>query len=104
MKYNGTEGEAIDIAQAAAWTANYRNGVPSETVRSHFFGNQILRKILEQEQCVGIRMYYGIDDAGTRQLILIGVDENGNDLESGTVADRSRICPPDCGSDGVLSS
>lgn len=103
MKFNGTEGEAIELAQAAAWRANYRKGEAAETAKSHFFGSQILKQILEQERCVGIRMYYALDDKRTKQLILIGVDENGNDIESGIIADRSIICPPDCGNDGTLS-
>ncbi|MFD3001705.1 hypothetical protein ACFS7Z_15135 [Pontibacter toksunensis] len=103
MRFNGTEGEAIELAKAAAWTANYRKAGAADTAKSHFFGTQIIQSLLEQEGCVGIRMYYALDDDRKKQLILIGVDESGNDLESGLVADRSVVCPPDCGTDGTLS-
>lgn len=104
MKYKGTEGEAIGLVQAAAMTAKYRKEVSSDTAKSHFFGSQILQKLLDQEGCVGIRMYHALDDDMKKQLVLIGVDEKGNDMESGLVADRSLICPPDCDSGGTLSS
>jgi hypothetical protein len=103
-KFTGTEGEAIDLAQAAAWTANYRKqheGV-TEAVKAHFFGRDIMQQILEQEGCVGIRMYYALDDNSQQQLILVGVNAEGQDMEEGTVADRSRVCPPDCAIESSL--
>lgn len=95
---NGSEGEAIALDEAAALTANFRrnNGNSAETVKAHLFGRDILQQILGQENCVGIRMYYGLDDAGGKQLVLVGVDAAGQDLEAGIIADRSKICPPDC--------
>lgn len=96
--YNGSEGEAIALEEAAALTANYRSqseGV-AETVKAHFFGREILQRILDQGGCAGIRMYYGMDGDGGKQLVLIGVDGAGQDMEDGTIADRSRVCPPDC--------
>ena len=88
--YNGSEGEAIELTEAAALTANYRsqNQGVAETVKAHFFGREILQKILAQEGCAGIRMYYGLDDEGAKQLVLIGVKADGQDMEDGTVADR----------------
>ena len=98
LYYNGSEGEAIALSEAAALTANYREsqGDTTGTVKAHFFGRDILQNILDQENCVGIRMYYGLDENGGRQLVLVGVDQAGQDMENGLVADRSRVCPPDC--------
>ncbi len=92
---------------AAEWTENYRNQLTdSGEARSHFFGREILERLLAQEKCVGIRMYYGLElpagEGAKKQLILVGVDENGNDLED-LVADRSTVCPPECIVTGVLS-
>ncbi len=97
-QYDGSEGEAIAIDEAAALTANFRrnNGNRAETVKAHLFGRDILRQILDQENCVGIRMYHGLDDTGGKQLVLIGVDADGQDMEASIVADKSRVCPPDC--------
>lgn len=104
-KYDGTEGEAIALSQAAEWTRNYRNKrmdtAIGEIAKAHFFGRDILSKILEQEGCVGIRMYYAEDNNGQKQLILIGANAEGEDMEDGIIADRSRICPPDCVESGL---
>ncbi|MDX5422433.1 MAG: hypothetical protein LPK07_12465 [Hymenobacteraceae bacterium] len=96
--YNGSEGEEVSLKEAAAWTRNYRSQQADKaaTVKAHFFGQEILQKILSQEKCVGMRMYYGLDGTGGKQLILVGVDADGNDLEDGVIADRSKVCPPDC--------
>ncbi|HAL82080.1 MAG TPA: hypothetical protein DCO83_07475 [Mucilaginibacter sp.] len=53
----GKEGGEFDLDLAASWTKNYRDKHPGETV-SHFFGKDILQKILAQEGCQGIRFYY----------------------------------------------
>ena len=98
LYYNGSEGDAITLDEAAALTANYRESLADtvETVKAHFFGRNILQQILDQENCVGIRMYYGLDENGGKQLVLVGVDPAGQDMEAGLIADRSRVCPPDC--------
>ncbi|GAB3819679.1 hypothetical protein [Pontibacter rugosus] len=99
-KYNGTEGAPIDLKEAAKWTKNYRDKEKEtengEKIKAHFFGRDILLKILEQEDCMGIRMYYAKNDEGKKQLILVGATSEGDDMITGTIADKSHICPPDC--------
>jgi hypothetical protein len=51
-------------------------------------------------------MYYAIDDHGGKQIILVGVDSNGNNMEpstlelnlddQNTIADISYPCPSFC--------
>jgi hypothetical protein len=53
----GKEGGEFDLNVAASWTQNYRHKHPGETI-SHFFGKEILQKILAQEGCQGIRFYH----------------------------------------------
>lgn len=98
MAFNGTEGAPIPLAIAAQWTANYRSTIAPTDTRAHFFGSDILQKILQQEGCKGIRMYYALDDDGTEQLILVGVDSSENDLTQGIIADFSTKCPINCAS------
>jgi hypothetical protein len=99
MAFNGTEGAPIPLATAAEWTANYRNNHPNST-KAHFFGKDILQKILAQEDCVGIRMYYALNDAGEQQLVLVGANAHENDQTTGIVADLSSPCPPRCDTNG----
>ena len=97
--FTGAEGEQISLATGSQWTANYRAANPG-AVRAHFYGSTILQDIINQANCVGIRFYYAIDDLGAKQLVLVGVDQNGNDLTAGIVADRGAPCPTNCDSGG----
>lgn len=104
-KFNGSEGSPIDRAQAAKWTANYRSanaGSNGNTVKAHFYGREVLQQLLEQPGCMGIRIYYARDEKGQKQLVLVGADAEGNDMED-LIMDGSSICPPDCSTGGDLN-
>ncbi|MFT2009589.1 hypothetical protein ACMA1I_12995 [Pontibacter sp. 13R65] len=95
--FNGNEGGEIDLATAKAWIGNYSEKLmESDVVKAHFFGKEVLQRLLAQEGCMGARMYYGIDHDGQKQLILVGVDAYGKDLEEGIILDKSSPCPPYC--------
>ena len=53
----GKEGAEIDIKVAIDWTKNHRERHPGG-VLSQFFGRELLEKILQQPECVGLRFYY----------------------------------------------
>ncbi len=93
----GNEGEAISLALGSAMTAAYRLANPG-AIKAYFYGSTILNDILAQADCVGIRIYYALDEDGVKQLVLVGVDENGDDQTSGIVADRGDPCPTLCDS------
>jgi hypothetical protein len=57
----GDEGAAIDLELAAQWTKNHRHRHPDD-IESQFFGNKILNHILQQDGCMGIRIYYANDE------------------------------------------
>ncbi|MBX2969804.1 MAG: hypothetical protein KF803_10580 [Cyclobacteriaceae bacterium] len=108
-RFDGKEGDAIDFAVARKWVNNYQEKNASGN-KAHFFGYEILKEILSLEGCVGIRMYYALDDAGGRQIILVGVDEKGNNIvpnengrtaEEGITADASYPCPTHCPGNGT---
>jgi hypothetical protein len=103
MAFTGNEDHGITLSEAAAMTANYRNDNPDETI-AHYFGKAAITDIFNQNGCVGMRVYYGLDDTGKKQLIIVGVDANGNDLYNGKLAERSFKCPPDCGAVNPLNS
>lgn len=103
MSFTGNENHSITLDEASAWTKTYRVANP-QALKGHFYGKTALQNILNQTGCVGIRAYYAIDNNGQKQLILVGVDANENDLYNGLLAERSRPCPPYCGSNNVLNS
>lgn len=103
--FDGTEGALFELAKATAWTANYRNTAQADgngdIVKAHFYGREVLLKLLDQEGCMGIRVYYALDEQGQKQLVLVGADANGNDIED-MVIDHSVPCPPNCSETGNL--
>jgi hypothetical protein len=110
-KLDGTEGDPIPLETASDWIANFGKQNPEGTI-AHFFGFEIIKQILEEEGAVGIRMYYAIDDKGSRQIILVGVNAQGDDLlpakavggrisdDGIIIADASYPCPTYCSGDG----
>ena len=103
MAFNGKEGAPIDLEEAASWTSNYRNAQPNG-IKAHFFGRDIIERILAQEDCQGLRIFYGLNNEGEQQLILVGADTNENNQLSGTIADHSVVCPVACGNADALNS
>lgn len=74
-----------------------------EAVPGHFIGRDILEKILNQPDCVGISFRKGLNESGEEHLVYTGVGRDGKDiltytvvtpfgdvqLQNGIVADRS---------------
>lgn len=97
MSFNGSEGEQVSLSDASSWTENYRNS-STGSINAHFFGKDHFTAILSQKGCVGIRIYYALDENGNQCLVMVGVDADENDLCNGYIAERGTICPPYCGS------
>jgi hypothetical protein len=104
MAFDGTEGAPETRAKAETWTAAYRTASPGET-KGHFIGKDIINDILEQVGCMGIRIYYGLDN-GTKKLLLVGTDAAENDMlgEGHLVANHTTPCPPGCSKNNILNS
>lgn len=102
-KFTGNEGGVIKLSDASAMTANYRSSDLNGGTKGHFFGKKVLRELLKQRGCVGIRIYYGLDAEGKQQLILVGAKANKNDM-LGLLMDFSLPCPDTCSSDNPLNS
>src|ERR1700743_758067 len=102
----GKEGSVIDLKVAAEWTQNHRHHNPDE-VLSQFFGREILQKILDQPDCVGIRFYYGKSKplsgwqrfmkksfrkpSGEPHLIITGVTKDGEDQLPGSSTANTEV-------------
>lgn len=104
MSFNGDEGTIVTLKEASVWTANYRKTISDGETIAHFIGEKKLKKILKQKDCVGIRIYYGIDEKGNKNLVLVGADANENDLVNGVIVEYFPKCPPNCSSPNSLNS
>lgn len=102
MAFDGTEGGEITLSSGAAMTEEFRLRNPNE-IKAHFFGKDIINEILNQEGCMGIRLYYGLDEDGENQLVMVGADSDENDMTD-LVADLSHPCPNACSAANPLNS
>ncbi len=103
MAFDGNEGEVVSLEDAESWLINWSTENPDEEeVRAHTVGVNKVNSILNQTGCVGIRIYYAIED-GKKSLVLVGVNADEEDLENGVIVERIRPCPPYCGTTGVLA-
>ena len=74
--FHAAVGAPIDAATAKRWIENYRQaddrGFASTTIQA-----ATLRRIQGLPGCVGVSLYYGLDDAGAVQIFPIGTDGEG---------------------------
>ena len=55
---------------------------------SETFDRAAFDQLLSQEGCVGIRIYYGMDEESNVKLVAVGVDKNGQDILTSTTASK----------------
>jgi hypothetical protein len=65
-------------------------------LRAGAFGRAVLDEILAQPACTGLRIYLGRNKEGDSTLVAVGIDANGEDLVTGTIANDLWPCPPFC--------
>ena len=107
-RFTGKEGSLLSDDLLQKWIQRHQD---QSEIKAHFFGKDILTKILNQPGCMGIRFYYAIDDKGQKTLVLVGTDEKGQSLwSSPTGASKAKLkmsspagggdgsfpCPPYC--------
>jgi len=103
MAFNGTEGEFITLAEGGEMTKAWREGDNGST-KAVFFGRDKLIEILNQEDCVGIRMYFGKNEDNEKSLVLVGASADENDQVQGKILDRGAPCPKVCATANALNS
>jgi hypothetical protein len=86
-------GSIITLADGSKMTADFRKRFPSET-KAVYYSSNVYNDLMDQEGCVGIRIYNALDANGNMTNVLVGVDEHGNDLFKGIVYDSGRRTPP----------
>jgi hypothetical protein len=93
----------ITIADAALLTRRHRDAAGPKGERGGMFWRAAVEELLTQARCVGLRFYYGRRADGTSALVLVGVDEGGNDMTDGDVLELHYPCPPFCPTPSQLS-
>lgn len=67
------------------------------------FPRDVFERLLAQPGCAGIRIFFGRNERREHELVLVGVDQNGNNMIQGELFDFSLPCPPYCGDPDVLN-
>lgn len=104
MDFTVNTGGFISLEIAAQMTASHRNSMQEGGLISLSIGSNLILPILEQPGCVGLRMYKAINESGNEDMVLVGVDSNGDDMSSGLIADRMIPRPMVCPSKSLLNS
>lgn len=102
MNLDQNSGEVITLKEAQDLVKTFQYLYP-EANKSFYVGSNLLNAILEQEGCVGIRIYNAFDEVEkTTTVVLVGVDEDENDMKEGVLVDRTVRCPPNCPTISIL--
>ncbi len=86
-------GSIISLADGSKMTADFRKKFPNET-KAVYYSADVYNDLLAQEGCVGIRIYNALDSDRKMTNVLVGVDQDGNDLYQGRIYDSGDRTPP----------
>ena len=115
--YTAEVGKDIGYEAGAKMIKKHFDENPND-VMAHFMGRNIIEALLAQPGCIGIRTFHGLNEVGIRQLVLVGVDKDGNNIleidtvdengktskKKGIVADAAKACPPYCGGSTTITT
>jgi hypothetical protein len=93
----------ISLAEASDLTKRHRKEHPKDD-HGGFFHREAFEALLKQSGCAGIRIYRGKAEKGTHHFVMVGVNQEGNDMIEGGVMERCWPCPPYCDTKSALVS
>ena len=100
--FPGAEKHEITLSDAVKYVQNFRKTTPTPEIKGGLFNRAAIDKILAQPGCASLRIYYGKDEKGNPNLILVGVDTTGKDMTKGIIMEKIMPCPPYCDSSSEL--
>lgn len=103
MSINSNTGSVITLAEAITYVTAYRLRYPNEA-KGFFVGSEKLDLIMNQPNCIGVRIYNGYDDtAEIMNQVLVGVNADGEDISSGIILEKLAPCPKICSPNSPLN-
>lgn len=91
----------ISLAEATDLVKRHKKDDP-KIDHGGFFHREAFEMLLAQPGCHGIRIYRGKAEKGSHHFVMVGVDQEGNDMTSGGVMERCYPCPPFCDESSAL--
>lgn len=96
MTVDANAGTIINETDAIVYTHAHQTHFPN-AIKAFFAGKNKLNLILDQENCIGIRIYDGYDVEGeVTNRVLVGVDALGEDMVNGIILEDLIPCPKAC--------
>ena len=93
MKTDKNSGEIITLDEAVKYTHAFQKNNP-DALKALFVGRNKINRILEQNDCIGVRIYNGLDaESGKNNLVLVGVNVEGEDITEGVILQDLNPCP-----------
>lgn len=100
-KFRKSHGGPIEMGEANDWMKRFKDKNP-EGPWAFFFGEHIVRKVIDHPEAVGMRVCFGLTKEGKPQIVLLGTREDGSNIlpiqgkdgTGGTCADNGLPCPP----------
>lgn len=104
MRLDANIGSIITEEEAKTLIQSFDTRFHGEVTSSYIGANNV-KNILDQENCIGIRIHNGYNEETQKlSMVLVGVDENGNEiLENGLIYDKLLQCPSYCPIDGLTT-
>ncbi len=95
--------QIITLQEAQDLTFAYQESATAvnQTIATSVDKTSILN-LLNQPNCEGMRMYFGLTENNKLTLVLVGTNATGNDMTAGQIVDRLGDCPPFCDSSSSL--
>ncbi|MES2794447.1 MAG: hypothetical protein V4683_00705 [Bacteroidota bacterium] len=76
--FTGREtGRDLTLEQAKQKVQKFNCNRKKEDIKAHYFSEALLRKILEQKDVLGVRVYYGMDEKSDLDMVIVGVTADG---------------------------
>ena len=94
----------ITRAEAEGLTRRHRDERGGGAEMAIMFPRDVFEALLQNPKVKGIRLYHGKNPNGDSAMVVVGVDEDGNDLLDGEIFDRGFPCPPVCSGGNSLNS
>ena len=111
-KFSKKDAGPIDEGLAQDSIKRYQDKNPN-AIKAYFYGDDIIRKIIDHNDAVGMRIYFGLAEDGRIQLFLVGAREDGSNIglnnvggsvtelaaratAQEVVGDNGMACPPYC--------
>jgi hypothetical protein len=97
--FPGAEKHEISLAEAKTFIENHQKSLLAQNskepqIKAETFERSAIEKILAQPGCNGLRIYYGKDENGKPNLVLVGADTSGKDMM--IIMEKGTLCPPFC--------